>query len=78
MGLLPSLLSPPAADAGIILLFRNPPHWWKVRLASFQIFSGRAEQDAVFWWRAPFWGVFRYSGKWGFWLCLGCLWTLLL
>ena len=49
-----------AAKAGIILLLRNPPHWWKVHLASSRIFLCRAEKDAVFWWRASRRGVLFY------------------
>ena len=58
--MLPSLLPPLAADAGIILLLRNPPHWWKVRLTSSWTLLCRAEKDTVFWWRASRRGVFFY------------------
>ena len=60
MGSLPSLLPPLAADAGIILLLRNPPHWWKARLAFSWTFICRAGKDAVFWWQASRHGVFFY------------------
>ena len=72
-GSLPSLLPPLAADAGIILLLRNPPHWWKVRLASPQILLCRAEKDAVFWWRASRRVSSSMGGKWRFGALHGCL-----
>ena len=56
-----------AAKAGIILLLRNPPHWWKVHLASSRIFLCRAEKDAVFWWRASRRGVFFYGREMEVW-----------